>query len=38
MTPKEAFNQGTDYIVIGRPITAALDPRNALETILGELM
>jgi orotidine-5'-phosphate decarboxylase len=38
MTPKEAFNQGTDYIVIGRPITAALDPRMALETILEELM
>jgi orotidine-5'-phosphate decarboxylase len=38
MTPKEAFSQGTDYIVIGRPITAAPDPRKALETILGELM
>jgi orotidine-5'-phosphate decarboxylase len=38
MTPKEAFNQGTDYIVIGRPITAAPDPRRALETILEELM
>src|SRR5665647_1099831 len=38
MTPKEAFSQGTDYIVIGRPITAALDPRKALETILEELM
>jgi orotidine-5'-phosphate decarboxylase len=38
MTPKEAFNQGTDYIVIGRPITAAPDPRRALETILEELI
>jgi len=38
MTPKEAFSQGTDYIVIGRPITAAPDPRKALETILEELM
>jgi orotidine-5'-phosphate decarboxylase len=38
MTPKEAFRQGTDYIVMGRPITAAPDPRKALETILEELM
>lgn len=38
MTPKEAFSQGTDYIVIGRPITAAPDPRKALETILEELI
>jgi orotidine-5'-phosphate decarboxylase len=37
MKPKEAFNQGTDYFVIGRPITAAPDPRRALETILEEL-
>lgn len=37
MTPLEAFDQGTDYIVIGRPITAAADPRQALETILKEL-
>lgn len=33
MTPQEAFAQGTDYIVIGRPITAAKDPRAALEAI-----
>jgi orotidine-5'-phosphate decarboxylase len=38
MTPNEAFKQGTDYIVIGRPITAAPNPRKALETILEELM
>jgi orotidine-5'-phosphate decarboxylase len=37
MTPKEAFSQGTDYIVIGRPINAAPDPRKTLETILEEL-
>jgi len=37
MTPREAFNQGTDYVVIGRPITAAADPRAALESILEEL-
>lgn len=38
MTPKAAFSQGTDYIVIGRPITASSDPRKALETILEEMM
>ncbi|WJH37461.1 orotidine-5'-phosphate decarboxylase [Paenibacillus sp. CC-CFT747] len=36
MTPGEAFRQGTDYVVIGRPITASPDPRLALETILVE--
>ncbi|WP_146762333.1 orotidine-5'-phosphate decarboxylase [Paenibacillus contaminans] len=38
MTPKEALKQGTDYIVIGRPITAAASPREALESILEELV
>lgn len=33
-TPKEALDMGTDYLVIGRPITEASDPRNALEKIL----
>ncbi|WP_281888071.1 orotidine-5'-phosphate decarboxylase [Paenibacillus sp. YYML68] len=37
MTPQEAFAQGTDYIVIGRPITAAADPRAALEGIIASL-
>ncbi|MNP76892.1 Orotidine 5'-phosphate decarboxylase [compost metagenome] len=37
MTPREAFEQGTDFIVMGRPVTAAPDPRQALETILKEL-
>jgi orotidine-5'-phosphate decarboxylase len=34
-TPKEAFDLGSDYIVIGRPITAASDPAGAMEQILG---
>ncbi|WP_036745775.1 orotidine-5'-phosphate decarboxylase [Paenibacillus sp. UNC451MF] len=34
MTPAEAFAQGTDFVVIGRPITAAEDPRSALEAII----
>jgi orotidine-5'-phosphate decarboxylase len=38
MTPKEAFAQGTDFVVIGRPITASPNPRQALETILEELI
>lgn len=36
-TPAEAMRQGADYLVIGRPITAASDPRAALETIVEEL-
>ncbi|UHA75807.1 orotidine-5'-phosphate decarboxylase [Paenibacillus sp. 481] len=37
MTPQEAFAQGTDYIVIGRPITGAKDPRAAILAIIEEL-
>lgn len=37
MTPQEAFAQGTDYIVIGRPVTAAADPRQALEQIVESI-
>lgn len=33
-TPREALNAGTDFMVIGRPITEASDPRSALEEIL----
>lgn len=36
-TPKDAFLRGTDYVVIGRPITQAADPRQALELILDEI-
>jgi orotidine-5'-phosphate decarboxylase len=34
MTPQEAFAQGTDYIVVGRPVTAAPSPREALESLI----
>lgn len=37
LTPLEALKQGTDYMVIGRPITAAADPRAAIESIIEEL-
>jgi orotidine-5'-phosphate decarboxylase len=37
LTPREAIAQGSDYLVIGRPITAAADPRQALESIIEEL-
>ena len=32
-TPKEAFQRGADYIVIGRPVTKSKDPVKALEAI-----
>ncbi|MEF2964642.1 orotidine-5'-phosphate decarboxylase [Paenibacillus sp. M1] len=38
LTPREAIAQGTDYIVVGRPITAAVKPREAAEQIIGEMM
>ena len=34
MTPKDAFDAGADYLVIGRPITAAPSPDKALSTII----
>ena len=37
MTPAEAIDAGADYIVVGRPITAADNPRGAARTILQEI-
>lgn len=38
MTPREALQAGADYLVIGRPITAApFSPLEAVEKILSEL-
>lgn len=37
MTPREALNAGSDYLVIGRPITAADNPMDALVNIESSL-
>lgn len=37
MTPLEAAQAGADYLVIGRPILQADDPKQAAETILHEI-
>ena len=37
LTPAEAITAGADWLVIGRPITAAKDPRAAAEEILESL-
>ena len=36
-TPAEAVRAGADFIVVGRPILAASDPRAAAQAILDEL-
>ena len=38
MTPAEARKAGSDYIVVGRPITAAADPVAAYERCLREFL
>ena len=37
VTPRDAFLGGADYIVIGRPIRTAADPRGAAERIQAEI-
>ena len=37
LTPADAITAGADWLVIGRPITAAKNPRAAAEAILKEL-
>lgn len=36
-SPRDAVEAGADYLVIGRPITAASDPRAAVRSIVAEL-
>lgn len=38
MTPTDAIKAGSDYLVIGRPITQAADPLAALEAIHSEVV
>ena len=37
MTPGQAARLGADWLVVGRPVTAAPDPAAALARILGEI-
>lgn len=37
MAPAEALGAGADYLVVGRPITAAPDPAAAAARLVGEL-
>ncbi len=37
MTPAAALRAGADHLVVGRPITQAVDPKGAAEAILEEM-
>ncbi len=36
-TPALAIRNGADYLVVGRPVTQAPDPRAAAEAIVAEI-
>ena len=36
-TPSEAIRAGADYLVVGRPITGAANPRDAAQAIVREM-
>lgn len=38
LSPRQAFDRGASYLVIGRPITRAPDPRYMLDTINQQLI
>ena len=35
LSPKEAFNMGSDFIVMGRPLINALEPNNIIKKIIS---
>jgi orotidine-5'-phosphate decarboxylase len=37
MTPEKAIAAGADYLVVGRPISAAKDPKNVAEEIVASI-
>jgi orotidine-5'-phosphate decarboxylase len=37
MTPGGAIRAGADYLVVGRPVIAAADPKAAAEAIVAEI-
>ncbi len=38
MTPARAISAGADYLVVGRPVLEAADPRGAADGIVAEIM
>jgi len=38
MTPAAAIAAGADHLVVGRPITAAIDPKAAADAIVAEIV
>ena len=37
LTPREAIEAGSDYVVVGRPVSSARDPLEAAETLLLQI-
>jgi orotidine-5'-phosphate decarboxylase len=37
MTPAKAIAAGADYLVVGRPVVEAADPKAAAEAIIAEI-
>jgi orotidine-5'-phosphate decarboxylase len=38
MTPSRAISAGADYLVVGRPVLEAADPKAAAEAIQAEIV